>query len=118
VNFRITHLNAEAREILESVKQRIRVPVGAVIGQPLDVIETGWQHGPARAADPAGLPYAARNHAWSGNARSADQRDLDDDRTYAGPLTTGRLGGLIGTGRSEAKAQALPYPLLSDCGRL
>ena len=60
MDFRITHLNAEAREIPESVKQRIRVPVDALVGQPLDVIETGPPHGRDRAADPAGLPCAAR----------------------------------------------------------
>lgn len=58
MNFRITHVNAEAREIPESVKPGIRVPVDALVGQPPDVIETGPPHGRDRAAP--GLPCAAR----------------------------------------------------------
>jgi methyl-accepting chemotaxis protein len=89
-DFRITYLNAEARKILESVKETIRVPVDALIGQPLDVIQSGAQHGRDRVADPAKLPYAARLTLGAETLDLRISAIFDRDHAYAGPLMTWR----------------------------
>jgi methyl-accepting chemotaxis protein len=89
-DFRITYLNAEARQMMETVKDAIRVPVNDLIGQSIDVFQADPQRQRDLVADPANLPHSARI------ALGAETLDLrisamyDRDGAYAGPLLTWR----------------------------
>ena len=69
-DFRITYLNAEARQLLETVQDAMGVQVDNLIGQSIDVIDTDTRRQRDLVADPANLPHLARGASGLGRKRS------------------------------------------------
>ncbi len=89
-DFRITYLNAEARQILETVKHSLAVPVDRLVGQPIDVFHPNGARQRALVADPANLPHRARITLGAETLDLRISAVYDREGGYAGPLLTWR----------------------------
>jgi methyl-accepting chemotaxis protein len=89
-DFRITYLNAEARQLMDTVKDSIKIPANEMVGQSIDVFDAGSRRQRDLIANPANLPHGTRI------ALGPETLDLrisamhDRDGAYAGPLLTWR----------------------------
>lgn len=88
--FRITYLNAEARAIMSTVTDAISVPVGDLVGQPIDVFHPDSPLQRRLVADPANLPFAARITLGPETLDLRISAISDRNGAYAGPLMTRR----------------------------
>ena len=89
-DFRITYLNAEAKHILATVQDAIKVPVGQLVGQGIDVFQPGSQHHRDLVADPANLPQRMRIALGKETLDLRISAIFDRSGAYAGPLLTWR----------------------------
>jgi methyl-accepting chemotaxis protein len=89
-DFRITYLNAEARQILDTVKDRLAVPVDSLVGQTIDVFHANPGHQRALVADPANLPHRTRITLGAETLDLRISAMFDRDGRYAGPLLVWR----------------------------
>ena len=87
-DFRITYLNAEARQILETVQDALGVKVDNLIGQSIDVVDTDARRQRDLVADPANLPHRARVGLGPETLDVRISAMYDRDGAYAGPLLT------------------------------
>jgi methyl-accepting chemotaxis protein len=85
-DFRITYLNAEARTIMDTVTDAISVPVGELVGQPIDVFHPDSRLQRGLVADPANLPFATRVTLGPETLDLRISAIHDRDGAYAGPL--------------------------------
>jgi methyl-accepting chemotaxis protein len=85
-DFRITFLNAEARQLLETVKDAIPVPVD--VGQTIDVFYPDLRHQRDLIANPANLPHRTRMTVGPETLDLRISAMYDRDGAYAGPLLT------------------------------
>ena len=89
-DFRITYLNAEARKILQTVQDVIRVPVDKLVGQTIDVFHPGSRRQRDLVADPANLPHRTSITLGSETIDLRISATFDRNGAYAGPLLTWR----------------------------
>jgi methyl-accepting chemotaxis protein len=89
-DFRITYLNAEARKILQTVQDVIRVPVDKLVGQTIDVFHPGSHRQRDLVADPANLPHRTSITLGSETIDLRISATFDRNGAYAGPLLTWR----------------------------
>jgi methyl-accepting chemotaxis protein len=89
-DFRITYLNAEARQLLELVKDAIKVPINELVGQPIDVFHPGSRRQRDLVADPANLPHRTRITIGAETLDLRISAIHDRNGAYAGPLLTWR----------------------------
>ena len=89
-DFRITYLNAEAKHILGTVQDAIRVPVSQLVGQGIDVFHPGSQRQRALVTDPANLPHRTRIKLGQETLDLRISAIYDRNGAYAGPLLTWR----------------------------
>ncbi len=89
-DFRITYLNAEARQILDTVNDHLAVPSNAMVGQSIDVFHRDPTHQRALLADPANLPRQLRMTLGAETVDLRVSAILDRQGRYAGPLLTWR----------------------------
>jgi methyl-accepting chemotaxis protein len=85
-DFRITYVNAEARKILETVRDAIRIPVDQLVGQGIDVFHAGARRQRDLIADPANLPHRATIKLGGETLDLRISATFDPDGVYAGPL--------------------------------
>jgi methyl-accepting chemotaxis protein len=85
-DFRITYLNAEARQIFETVKDAISVPVDELVGQTIDVFHSNSRRQRDLVANPANLPHRARIRLGPETLDLRISAMYDRDGGYAGPL--------------------------------
>jgi methyl-accepting chemotaxis protein len=88
--FRITYLNAEARQVLESAKDAISVAADALVGKPIDLFYPDLRQKRALLADPANLPFLTRMTLGPETLDLRISAMYDRDGGYAGPLLTWR----------------------------
>jgi methyl-accepting chemotaxis protein len=87
-DFRITYLNAEARQILETVQDALNVRADNLIGQSIDVISADARRQRDLVADPANLPHRVRVTLGAETLDLRISAMYDRDGAYAGPLLT------------------------------
>ena len=85
-DFRITYINAEARKILHTVRDAIRVPVDELVGQGIDAFHGNGRRQRDMVADPANLPHRARITLGGETLDLRISATFDPDGVYAGPL--------------------------------
>jgi methyl-accepting chemotaxis protein len=90
-DFRVTYLNAEARHILETVRQSLAIPVEKIVGQPIDAAHAVFQQHRALIADPANLPHRARFALGTETVDLRISAIHDREGTYAGALLTWKM---------------------------
>ncbi len=83
---RITYLNAEARQLLETVKDAIAVPIDQLVGQSMDLFHANPRHQRAILADPAGMPRRMRITIGAETMELRVIATHDRQGAYAGPL--------------------------------
>lgn len=88
--FRITYLNAEARQILETVQDALTVSVDDLLGQSIDAFHPDFRQQHALIADPANLPHRMRMILGAETLDLRISAIFDRDGGYAGPLLTWR----------------------------
>lgn len=86
--FRITYLNAEARQIFETVKDAISVPASELVGQTIDVFSSKARHQRDLVADPTNLPHRERIKMGPETLDLRISAMHDRNGGYAGPLLT------------------------------
>ncbi len=59
-DFRITYLNAEARRLLGLIQHILPVPIGQLVGQPMDIFHSDPKRQRAVMADPGEMPRRVR----------------------------------------------------------
>ena len=89
-DFRITYLNSEARQILDTVTDHLAVPSNAMVGQSIDVFHRDPRHQRALLADPANLPRQLRITLGAETLDLRVSAIFDPQGRYAGPLLTWR----------------------------
>ena len=89
-DFRITYLNAEARQSLQTVQHAIAVPVAKLVGQGIDVFHPNARGQRDLIADPAKLPHRTRITLGAEILDLRISAIFDRDGVYAGPLLTWR----------------------------
>jgi methyl-accepting chemotaxis protein len=87
-DFRITYLNAEARQLMETAKDGIRVPVDEMLGQSIDVFHPDLQRPRELVTNPANLPHHARLTLGPETLDLRISAMCDRDGAYVGPLLT------------------------------
>lgn len=85
-DFRITYLNAETRQILDTVNDHLAVSSDALVGQSIDVFHRNPQHQRALVADPANLPRQLRITLGAETLDLRVSAIFDRQGHYAGPL--------------------------------
>ena len=89
-DFRITYLNAEARAIMDAVKDAIGAPVDELVGQTIEVFHSDTRLQRDLVADPANLPFATRITLGAETLDLRVSAIADRNGAYAGPLMTWR----------------------------
>jgi methyl-accepting chemotaxis protein len=85
-DFRITYVNAEAKRIVDLVKDTLTVPVDSLVGQPIGVFHPNAGRQRELMGNPANLPHRTRISLGTETIDLQISAIFDRDGVYAGPL--------------------------------
>jgi len=85
-DFRITYLNNEAQQILETVKDSLAVPIDQLVGQSIHSFNAILEGSRAMLADPAAMPQRLRVNTGIETLELRVIATHDRQGGYAGPL--------------------------------